>query len=649
MRLRVLPALALTIATLLATFVYAFVGATNRRVEAERARTGEHTAQLFEIELRNNTALLSSTLEGLARDEALQREMLAGDRDALLARLAPLLAALRAHGIEHLYVHRRDRVNVLRVHDPERSGDMINRRTLLTAQSTGAPAYGIEQEANGQSALRVVFPCRRDGQLIGYLELATELDTIARRIHDVMGVDVLVFVYKRLLSRELWEHRTAKPHQTDWDHFPTVVLADSTMQEIPAAVEEEVVRYRIAGQSIVAHEAGRHTQIVSIPLNDMDGRTLGGIFVLQDVTDVFTQARRPIVLVSAACAFVGALVLVFFYVFLGRIERTLDEKNAKLAEANATLEHRVETRTKELEAAQAQLVVAARQVGQAEVAASVLHNVGNVLNSTNVSIQQLERLVEVSGLQTLASVAELLESHQDDLGPFVTLDPKGRQIPGYIRMLSDDLQEERAEFLAEVGSLAKNVAHLKAVIQAQQAYARGTARLEEPVDPRELVEDALRMAGQDLERSSIRLVRQYDGVRKLVVDKQRLVQILVNLVTNAKYAVTAGGAAEKTITVRVAPGADDPGRVTIEVSDTGMGIAPDDLERIFQHGFTTKPEGHGFGLHSSALTARDLGGSLTAQSEGPQRGARFTLDLPIDGAGAVRSRRSLEPAPPGGS
>jgi C4-dicarboxylate-specific signal transduction histidine kinase len=352
------------------------------------------------------------------------------------------------------------------------------------------------------------------------------------------------------------------------------------------------------------------------------------------------------VLVSAACAFVGALVLAFFYAFLGRIGRTLDEKNFKLAEANATLEHRVDTRTRELEAAQAQLVVAARQAGQAEVAASVLHNVGNVLNSTNVSIQQLERLVEVSSLQTLADVAALLDARKGDLGAFVTVDAKGKQIPEYIRMLSNDLQEERSELLVEVHSLAKNVSHLKAVIQAQQAYARATARMEGPVDPRELIEDALRMSGQGLEQGSIRIVRQYDGVQKLVVDKQRLLQILLNLVTNAKYAVAAGDSADKTITLRMALRPDDPMRVLIEISDTGVGVSREDLSRIFQFGFTTKPDGHGFGLHSAALTARDLGGTLTAQSEGLQRGARFTLELPVDGAGATRSRQSVPPEPP---
>jgi signal transduction histidine kinase len=154
------------------------------------------------------------------------------------------------------------------------------------------------------------------------------------------------------------------------------------------------------------------------------------------------------------------------------------------------------------------------------------------------------------------------------------------------------------------------------------------------------------MSGQDFEQGSIRVVRHYERVRKLVVDKQRLLQILVNLVTNAKYAVAASDSADKTIALRVAPRPDDAGRVLIEVSDTGIGISPENLSRIFQHGFTTKPEGHGFGLHSAALTARELDGSLTAQSDGLQRGARFTLELPLDGAGGRRSTSSLPPEPP---
>jgi len=223
----------------------------------------------------------------------------------------------------------------------------------------------------------------------------------------------------------------------------------------------------------------------------------------------------------------------------------------------------------------------------------------------------------------------------------VTVDPKGKQIPGYIRLLADALGEERAEHLGEVRSVAKNVSHLKAVIGAQQSYARGNARIEGPVDPRELVEDALQMAGQDIEQNSIRIVRDYGDVRRLVVDKQRLLQILVNLVTNAKHAVTAAEATDKTIRLRLAFARDDRKTVRFEVSDTGIGISSENLARIFQHGFTTKPEGHGFGLHSAALSARDLGGSLTAESDGPQRGARFILELPVDGAASLRSPESI--------
>ncbi|HEX5747505.1 MAG TPA: ATP-binding protein [Archangium sp.] len=84
--------------------------------------------------------------------------------------------------------------------------------------------------------------------------------------------------------------------------------------------------------------------------------------------------------------------------------------------------------------------------------------------------------------------------------------------------------------------------------------------------------------------------------------------------------------AERLLTVKLER--TTSGLVRIQVHDNGMGIAPEMLTRIFQYGFTTREEGHGFGLHSSALAAQELGGSLTVHSEGPGHGATFTLELP---------------------
>jgi signal transduction histidine kinase len=650
LRLRVLAALALTIGLLLSTFVYAFVEATNRRIEAERALTVERATLLFDVQLRTYTELMSSTLEATSRDDALKREMLAGDSDAMFARLKPMFEKLRAQfGVEHMYVHGADRVNVVRVHEPKHKGDEIKRVTLKTAERTGAPAAGIEQGPTGQSVLRVVYPWRSDGRIIGYLELGTEFDKLARRVRDVMGVDILVFVYKKLLTRELWERRNKKPRQTDWEDFPTVVLVDSTTANIPHAIETRVASDQILDQSLVARDGDRNTQLISLPLKDVDGRTLGGIFVLRDVTDIFSHGHRSLILVAGACLVFGALVLGFFYVLLGRIQRSLDEKNAKLEDANATLEQRVESRTQELKAAQEQLVEAARHVGQAEVAANVLHNVGNVLNSTNVSVQQLEHLIEQSSLATLSKLGDLLEERKSDLAAFLTSDVRGKQIPSYVQMLAADLVQERAHLTQEVKSLANNVGHLKSVIQAQQSYARRSKRIEIPADPKDVIDDALHISGgRDWRQHSIRIVRDLGGVHRFVVDKQKLLQVLVNIVTNAKQAVMASRSPDRCITFRVRCKPTDPQRLLFEIEDTGVGIPAEHLPRIFQHGFTTKQGGNGFGLHSAALIAKELGGSLVASSAGVDRGAVFTLDLPIDGASSLSalSQRGVNlPAP----
>ena len=111
------------------------------------------------------------------------------------------------------------------------------------------------------------------------------------------------------------------------------------------------------------------------------------------------------------------------------------------------------------------------------------------------------------------------------------------------------------------------------------------------------------------------------------MDRHKLMQILINLFSNACNAVMANEAGTRTI--RVALKRTGPAYARIEISDNGIGIEPENLTRIFQHGFTTRAEGHGFGLHSSAIAAAELGGSLRAESEGIGMGAAFIIDLPF--------------------
>ncbi|WP_460319528.1 sensor histidine kinase [Pseudomonas ogarae] len=280
----------------------------------------------------------------------------------------------------------------------------------------------------------------------------------------------------------------------------------------------------------------------------------------------------------------------------------------------------------ELREAQAELVTTARRAGMAEIATNVLHNVGNVLNSVNVSAQVLYEKVHASKGPGVAKVAQLMKEHPDDLGDFISSDPKGRALPDYLDKLADALAVEQQGMIAELAQLTRRIDHIKEIVATQQSYA-GNASVLEPGSLRELVEDVVRICDVSLARHHITLIKEFGDVPQMPLDKHRVLQILVNLINNAKQALDAGANRPPQIILRLK--VVDDGRVRVEVEDNGEGIAQDNLVRVFEHGFTTRVDGHGFGLHSCILAAHEMGGDLTVQSAGPGRGALFILELPL--------------------
>jgi PAS domain S-box-containing protein len=280
----------------------------------------------------------------------------------------------------------------------------------------------------------------------------------------------------------------------------------------------------------------------------------------------------------------------------------------------------------ELAAMHKQLVITSHQAGMAEVATNVLHNVGNVLNSVNVSAGVIFERMRESRVRNLTRLATLLAEHEPDLATFLTHDPRGRQIPAYLKHLAEHLDGEQAGLIQEIESLTRNIEHIKEIVAMQQSYAR-VGGVVERVAATDLVEDALHMNIGALERHQVRMVREFpSGVSPTIsVERHKVLQILVNLIRNAKYACDESGRPDKQVTVRVSP-VDD--RVRIAIVDNGVGIPPENMMRIFNHGFSTRQGGHGFGLHGAALAAKDLGGSLHAHSAGPGQGATFILELP---------------------
>ena len=280
------------------------------------------------------------------------------------------------------------------------------------------------------------------------------------------------------------------------------------------------------------------------------------------------------------------------------------------------------------------LLDVSRQAGMAEIATGVLHNVGNVLNSVNVSATLLSETVRKSPQPDLARVVALLREQGDTLGAFFASDPRGPKVPGFLAQVADKFARQQETQLKELDSLVKNIGHIKDIVAMQQSYAK-VSGLTETLKVDELVEDTLRMNAGSFQKHEVELVRDIGAdLPAITTDKHKVLQILVNLVRNAKHACDDAGRTDKQVTVRVTHG---EGRVRIQVSDNGVGIAPENLNRIFNHGFTTKKDGHGFGLHSGANAAKELGGSLTVASDGPGKGATFTLELPVQPAGLANA------------
>lgn len=274
-----------------------------------------------------------------------------------------------------------------------------------------------------------------------------------------------------------------------------------------------------------------------------------------------------------------------------------------------------------------QLLETSRQLGMAEIAVNVLHNVGNVLNSINVSANQLTTLLHESLAEDIGQLATMVQAHPHDLATYLTQDPKGALIPSYLAELGKHIVAQHHTMLDEVQALTKNLDHIKHIVRAQQANTTST-NYREPVVLSELMEQALNINLNALSQHDIKIIRHFADCPPIISDRHQILQILVNLIRNAKHAMIemAGNAHCLTLTIEESP---ENNRILLSVHDTGVGIHPDHLTRIFSQGFTSKKDGQGLGLHSSALAAKSLQGNLQVASDGEGQGARFTLDLPF--------------------
>ncbi|MGA2686418.1 MAG: ATP-binding protein [Verrucomicrobiota bacterium] len=305
--------------------------------------------------------------------------------------------------------------------------------------------------------------------------------------------------------------------------------------------------------------------------------------------------------------------------------------NGELQQTAERLETEVEERSRmqqDAERIHKEMLIVSRQAGMSDVATGVLHNVGNVLNSVNVSANLVASHLQELKIHRVIDAAVLIQQHASDLGNFVTNDPRGNQLPNFLMQLGKHLSSEQDLLLREIDFVKTKIEHIKEIVATQQSYGK-VSGVAEKVRVTDLVEDLLRIHNTELEEHGVNIQRIYQpNLPEISVDKHKVLQILLNLTTNARHACVDSGREKRLVTVRVSNGGD---RICVAVGDNGVGIPAENIKKIFSHGFTTRKKGgHGFGLHSGALAAKELGGSLLAHSDGPDKGATFTLELPLN-------------------
>ena len=271
-------------------------------------------------------------------------------------------------------------------------------------------------------------------------------------------------------------------------------------------------------------------------------------------------------------------------------------------------------------------VDSARQAGQSEIASGILHNVGNVLNSVNVSSGILAQRASEIAAGDLESLNEIIASHADDLPHFLTCDPRGKQFAPFLEALAGEIKASRHAITEEVAAMTEGIERIRRMVNSQQEFVRRTVVVEE-VSLDEQVHKALKLSErvQPFD-SELEIALDFQDLPRVAVDRHRLLEILINLIQNSRQAMESASDTPRRLSISLK--ACSERRVKIEVSDTGCGIDAEGLRHVFDHGYTTKRGGNGFGLHSSANAAGEMGAQLTALSDGTGCGATFVLELP---------------------
>jgi signal transduction histidine kinase len=566
---RFIAPLALVLMFIMGVFAAAILRVETRIRDQDIAERTAAVEKLFVQKLNKDTNLMTATMRALMTNRDIERAFQRRDRKALARQVGSLFANLRdEHRITHLYFTDPDLINLYRFHSPDEFGDEIDRVTAVKSRERLEAVNGLELGPLGTLTLRLVMPWRRDGRVLGYLEVGEEIEHLIDEIHESLSVDMLVLVDKRMVSLEQWQRgQSLMRREGNWDRFATHAALAQTNDELPPELDDAALRRLLAGRTARIEDRGRSLHLAVVPLTDVGQRHIGDLVVMRDITGLLTTFRWSILAVTAISLLSAIGVLAVFYLALDRVESDYRRKH--------DLEHQLLRFNAEY-----------GRILQLEKLSALGTMVGGIAHQLN------------NPLVGVVNLAQLAEREADN--------------PARTR-----------ELLQEIRGAGEDC---RAFVKRMLAFSKISCFDSKPTPMADLIEDTVLLFRQTENKHLPVETRLPDEPVILTVDPILIRHALFNLLVNAAQATTGSGAILISLEREDDPVRGLPGW-SLAVADHGRGMPPEVLEKIFVPFYTTRSDGTGLGLPVVQHVALLHDGQVSASSE-PDHGTRIAIWLP---------------------
>ena len=629
-KLRLILAFSLTIMILLGISISCIYWLQIQDVENEIQTRLSSTKSLYEEYLQQDTCILSAQIDFLKEDKNLQDIWLTKDRGTLLGYTDSIFKRmLSKYNITHFYFHDLDKTCFVRLHNPLQDGDYINRFTLANAALEDKPSSGIELGPMGTFTLRTVHPWHINDKLAGYIELGEEIEHIIVKLTKIFDVGIFVVINKSQLEHTKWEQGLKMlGHKANWDISADFVIISYCQKEVPQEIikQLEIQKADNKHHLFKITKEDRISKAGFIPLNDVQGKNIGQMIVVQDITAKGVYLRRLILISTIITVLIGLILLALFYVYISRLVSKLKiaYKNMKVEiENRKQAEEDLQKYRKQLEE------IVTKRTAQLKIANEQMDHDISELKKERTEKSKLE--AQLRQAQKMKAIGTLAGGIAHDFNNILAA------LIGYIELTLDDLPKKTIAYdNLEQSLICCNRA--KDLVKQILTFSRKTEIEKKKIQIDPIVREVLKMLRSSLP-TSIDIQQSIEPDPGFILaDPTQIHQIILNLCTNAYHAMEEhGGILEVTLmnidfmteTKVNNQWLKKGSYVRLTVSDTGCGMDEATLERIFEPFYTTKKPGRGTGMGLSVVygIVKNYGGTITVSSI-LGKGTIFEIFLP---------------------